>query len=119
MVRDLALPVRIIAAATQREPDGLAMSSRNAYLSPEERQIAGRLNMILKDAVARARTGSDLRAAEAQAIEALWAASFSHVDYVAIRDAETLDHMAALERPARILAAVKVGKTRLIDNMAV
>jgi pantoate--beta-alanine ligase len=119
MVRDLALPVRIIAAATLREPDGLAMSSRNAYLSPEERQIAGRLNMILKDAVARAHTGSDLRAAEAQAIEALWAAGFSHVDYVAIRDAGNLDHIAALERPARILAAVKVGKTRLIDNMAV
>jgi pantoate--beta-alanine ligase len=119
LVRDLALPVRIIAAATQREPDGLAMSSRNAYLSPEERQIAGRLNMILKDAVARAHAGSDLRAAEAQAIEALWAAGFSHVDYVAIRDAGNLDHITALERPARILAAVKVGKTRLIDNMAV
>ena len=119
LVRDLALPVNIIAAATLREPDGLAMSSRNAYLSPEERQIAGRLNMILKDAVARAHASGDLRAAEAQAIEALWAAGFSHVDYVAIRDAGNLDHIASLERPARILAAVKVGKTRLIDNMAV
>jgi pantoate--beta-alanine ligase len=52
-------------------------------------------------------------------MEALWAAGFSHVDYVAIRDAETLDHITRLERPARILAAAKIGKTRLIDNMAV
>jgi len=118
LVRDLALPVTIIGAPTLREPDGLAMSSRNAYLSVEERQVAGRLNVILEDAAAQARLG-DLRGAEARAIEALWEAGFNHVDYVAIRDAQTLDHIAALERPARILAAVKIGKTRLIDNMAV
>jgi pantoate--beta-alanine ligase len=118
LARDLALPTCILGAATLREADGLAMSSRNAYLSPEERQIAGRLNLILKDAIAQARQG-DLRAAEARAIEALWTAGFSHVDYVAIRDAETLEHITNLERPARILAAVKIGKTRLIDNMAI
>jgi pantoate--beta-alanine ligase len=118
LVRDLALPVTIIGVPTLREPDGLALSSRNAYLGPDERRIAGRLNVILKEAAAQARLG-DLRAAEAGAIEKLWAAGFQHVDYVAIRDAETLDHIAALERPARILAAVKIGKTRLIDNMAV
>ena len=117
LVRDLALPVTIIGAPTLREPDGLAMSSRNAYLSAAERQVAGRLNVILGDAAAQARLG-DLRGAEARAIEALWAAGFDHVDYVAIRDAQTLDHIVALERPARILAAVKIGKTRLIDNMA-
>ncbi|HKQ10715.1 MAG TPA: pantoate--beta-alanine ligase [Rhizomicrobium sp.] len=117
LVRDLALPVTIIGAPTLREPDGLAMSSRNAYLGTEERKIAGRLNVILKDAALQARHG-DLRAAEAFAIEALWDAGFSHVDYVAIRDAQTLAHIAALEHPARILAAVKIGKTRLIDNMA-
>lgn len=118
LVRDLALPVTVIGGATLREPDGLAMSSRNAYLSPAERQVAGRLNAILKEAALQARHG-DLRAVEAFAIEALWGAGFSHVDYVAIRDAQTLEHIAALERPARILAAVKIGKTRLIDNMAV
>jgi pantoate--beta-alanine ligase len=118
LVRDLALPVTIIGVPTLREPDGLALSSRNAYLSPEERRVAGQLNVILEEASALARLG-DLRAAEARAIEALWAAGFSHVDYVAIRDAETLDHVAALERPARILAAVKIGKTRLIDNRTV
>jgi pantoate--beta-alanine ligase len=118
LVRDLGLPVTIIGSPTLREADGLALSSRNAYLSPQERAIAGRLNVILKQAVSQARKG-DLRAAEADAIEALWKAGFSHVDYVAIRDAETLDHIVALERPARILAAAKIGKTRLIDNMAI
>jgi pantoate--beta-alanine ligase len=118
LVRDLALPVEIVGAPTLREADGLALSSRNAYLSAEERKIAGQLNLVLKQAVMRARDG-DLRAVEAQAIEALWKAGFSHVDYVAIRDAQTMAHITALERPARLLAAAKVGKTRLIDNMAV
>jgi pantoate--beta-alanine ligase len=118
LARDLALPTRILGAHTLREADGLAMSSRNAYLSPAERAIAGRLNIILKNAIARARRG-DLRLAEAAGIEALWQAGFSHVDYVAIRDAQTLEHITAFDRPARILAAAKIGTTRLIDNMAV
>jgi pantoate--beta-alanine ligase len=117
LVRDLALPVEILGVPTLREADGLALSSRNAYLSTDERKIAGELNIILKRVIAQARDG-DLRAAEAAGVEALWAAGFSHVDYVAIRDAETLDHITRLERPARILAAAKIGKTRLIDNMA-
>ena len=119
LVRDLALPVEIVGVPTLREADGLAMSSRNAYLSADERKIAGELNIILKAAISRAHADGDLRAAEASAIEALWGAGFAHVDYVAIRDAETLDHITRLERPARILAAAKIGKTRLIDNMAV
>jgi pantoate--beta-alanine ligase len=119
LVRDLGLAVEIVGVPTLREADGLAMSSRNAYLGGKERKIAGALNAILKNAVSRARGSGDLRAAEASAIEDLWAAGFSHVDYVAIRDAESLDHIATLDRPARILAAAKIGKTRLIDNMAV
>jgi len=119
LVRDLGLPIRIIGAPTLREADGLALSSRNAYLSADERKIAASLNAILKDAIATARSTGNLRAAEATAIEALWNAGFAHVDYIAIRDAESLDHVTALERPARILAAAKVGKTRLIDNMAI
>jgi len=118
LVRDLALPVTIMGAPTLREVDGLAMTSRNAYLGFGERKIAGRLNIILKEAIVKARGTGNLRAAEAAATVALWNAGFSHVDYVAIRDAESLDHITALERPARILAAVKIGKTRLIDNMA-
>jgi pantoate--beta-alanine ligase len=119
LVRDLALPVEIMAAPTLREADGLAMSSRNAYLSAEERQVAGQLNLVLKQAVAAARGNGDLRAVEGAAVEALWKAGFSQVDYVAIRDAATLDHITNLKRPARILAAAKIGKTRLIDNMSV
>jgi pantoate--beta-alanine ligase len=116
LVRDLALPVEIIGAPTLREADGLALSSRNAYLSPSERKIAGRLNVILKDAIARARQGNP-GAAENWAVQALRDAGFDPVDYVAIRDAESLVPITALERPARILAAAKVGRTRLIDNM--
>jgi pantoate--beta-alanine ligase len=118
MVRDLALPVRIIGAPTLREADGLAMSSRNAYLSADERKVAAKLNRILKNAIADAGNG-DLRAAEAAAESALVAAGFDSVDYVAIRDAESLSVIERLDRPARILAAAKIGKTRLIDNMAV
>lgn len=117
LVRDLALPVEIIAAPTLREADGLALSSRNAYLTAEERKVAGRLNVVLKEAIAAARGGGDLRAVEGAAVDALWKAGFNHVDYVAIRDAATLDHITGLEHPARILAAAKIGKTRLIDNM--
>ena len=118
MVRDLGLPVEIVGAPTLREPDGLALSSRNAYLSADERKVAGRLNLILKDAIIRARQG-DLRDTEAWAEKALRDSGFEPVDYVAIRDAETLAPAASLERPARILAAARVGKTRLIDNMPV
>ena len=109
LVRDLALPTRIIGAPTLREADGLAMSSRNAYLSADERKVAATLNVILKDAILLARRG-DLRAAEMAAESALTTAGFDSVDYVAIRDAESLSVIAALERPARILAAAeKVG----------
>ncbi|HEX4027312.1 MAG TPA: pantoate--beta-alanine ligase [Rhizomicrobium sp.] len=117
MARDLGLPVEIIGAPTLRETDGLALSSRNAYLSPAERKIAGRLNLILKDAIVRARQG-DLPGAEAWAVNALKEAGFDSIDYVAIRDAQTLAPVTSLDRPARILAAAKVGRTRLIDNMA-
>jgi len=117
LARDLALPTEIVGAPIVREADGLALSSRNAYLSQAERKIAGGLNVILKDVIARAKNGG-LRAAEAACAAALKEAGFDSVDYVAIRDAENLAVIDTLARPARVLAAAKVGRTRLIDNMA-
>lgn len=119
LASDLGLKSQIIGMPTLREADGLAMSSRNAYLDASERQIAGKLNLILKEAIVQARAGGDLRETEGAAVEILYEAGFTHVDYVAIRDAESLEHITSLERPARILAAAKVGGTRLIDNMPV
>jgi pantoate--beta-alanine ligase len=116
---DLGLPTRIIGAATAREADGLAMSSRNAYLSAAERAIAGNLNKVLQDAIARARETGALREAEAYGAAALKAVGFDRVDYVAIRDAQSLAVIETLAQPARILAAARIGKTRLIDNMPV
>jgi pantoate--beta-alanine ligase len=119
MTRDLDIPVEIIGCATVREHDGLAMSSRNAYLSADERRIAARLNHIMHDAIKAARNGDAIASVEDDAKRHLVAAGFTGVDYLAIRDAETLAPIADLARPARILAAAWLGKTRLIDNMAV
>lgn len=119
MTRDLDIPVVIHGCPTVREHDGLAMSSRNAYLSADERRIAGRLNHILHDAIKAVHAGHAIKEAEAEASRHLIAAGFSRVDYVAMRDAETLQVISDLSSPSRILAAVWLGKTRLIDNLAV
>ncbi|MBV9043685.1 MAG: pantoate--beta-alanine ligase [Alphaproteobacteria bacterium] len=119
LATDLNLPVEITGAPIVREPDGLAMSSRNAYLNPQERAVAGKLNLILNDAASRAKTGNPIATAEGQAADALLKAGFDSVDYVAIRDASTLQPLDKLNRPARILAAAKIGATRLIDNLPV
>lgn len=119
MARDLDIPVEIIGCATVREHDGLAMSSRNAYLTADQRRMAARLNHILHDAIKEVRAGGAIAAAEAEAQRHLLAAGFDKVDYVAVRDAESLAVIDDLTRPARILAAAWLGKTRLIDNMAV
>jgi pantoate--beta-alanine ligase len=120
LARDLDMPTEIVGCPTVREHDGLAMSSRNFYLSDGERRIAARLNVILHDAIKEIRRGeASIAEAEAEAARHLKAAGFAMVDYVAVRDANTLEPIAALARPARILAAAWLGKTRLIDNMAV
>lgn len=120
LVRDLDIPVAIIAGPTVREPDGLAMSSRNAYLSPSERSAAARMNVILKRAVADLERGGEVAAIEHAAKLALDEAGFDPIDYVAVRDAEDLSALAArVDRPARILAAAWLGATRLIDNFPV
>jgi len=119
MVSDLGLPIEIIGGATMREADGLAMSSRNAYLNADERKIAGQLNVILNNLKRRLRVSEGIAGAEEFARKALLEAGFSSVDYVAIRDAETLKKIEHLSGAARILAAAKIGNTRLIDNMPV
>jgi pantoate--beta-alanine ligase len=117
MVRDLRLPIEIPGGAIMREPDGLAMSSRNAYLSLEEREIAGHLNVALRDVANKAQEGEAIASAEARGREALLRAGFTSVDYVAVRDAESLAPIETLSRSARVLAAAKIGSTRLIDNV--
>ena len=119
LTADLGLPIDIVGAPIIREADGLAMSSRNAYLGAEQRRIAGRLNLVLRDAITRLKHGDAVAVAEQFARSDLREAGFDTVDYVAIRDAATLETITGLDRPARFLAAAKIGATRLIDNMAV
>jgi pantoate--beta-alanine ligase len=119
-VRDLDLPIQIVGSPTERDGWGLALSSRNAYLSEDELAIARRLNGVLAEAGARASAGEPIDGVESDAAEALLQAGFASVDYVAIRRAEDLGSFAGVvDAPARILAAAWLGKTRLIDNMAV
>lgn len=119
LVRDLDIPVEVAGCPTVREADGLAMSSRNAYLAPGERAIAVKLNLVLKDCIEALKHGVEPAAVERAGALQLHDAGFEVVDYVAVRDAERLEPIETLERPARILAAAWLGKTRLIDNMAV
>lgn len=114
LVRDLDIPVEIIGGQIIREADGLAMSSRNSYLSPDQRAIAGRLNHVLRE-LAEASDPPDI--AEAAARQALLEAGFSEVDYACIRDAETLAAPDKQTTRRRALIAARLGDIRLIDNM--
>ena len=110
----------IVGAAIVREEDGLALSSRNAYLSAEERQVAGRLNALMHRAIAQIEAGNDVPAALAELEAALLAAGFASVDYAALADSASLAPISALTgAPARLLVAARLGSTRLIDNMPV
>ncbi len=117
--RDLDIPVRVEGLPTVREADGLAMSSRNAYLTADERARAPELNRALVEAAedlsAGAESGAVLDAVRAR----LQAAGFGTIDYVELRDAETLEPVRGVDRPARLLAAAWLGKARLIDNVPV
>ena len=124
MARDLDL-VRphadaIHGVTTVREADGLAMSSRNAYLTPEQRQSAAALPAAMRSAIAEIESGVDLGDALAQLARALLAAGFLSVDYAELRDAADLSLLPARsDQPMRLLVAARMGKARLIDNMAV
>jgi pantoate--beta-alanine ligase len=117
MAEDFDLGVEILGVTTQREDDGLALSSRNAYLLPEDRARAVALPRALGAAERAISEGGDPAAAIAQALDMLAAAGFD-VDYVALADAETLGAPVE-DRPMRLLAAARIGTTRLIDNVAV
>ena len=120
MVRDLDMPVEIIGRPTVREPDGLAMSSRNAYLSPQQRRIAPALYRILCETAEALSRGGSAAPILATARERLLEAGFTAVDYVELRDAEDLEPLERLvTRPGRLLAAARLGETRLIDNLPV
>jgi pantoate--beta-alanine ligase len=119
MARDLDLGVKVIGSKTVRERDGLAMSSRNVYLSAEERQVAPTLHKAMKASAARIRAGEDIAAALAAGEEMIGNAGFT-LDYLEARHAETLAPIGSLkEGPIRMLVAARLGTTRLIDNIAV
>ena len=119
MTRDLDFNIEIIGVPTVREADGLALSSRNAYLTDDERARAAALPDAMREAAAAIIGGETVSFAIIAAKARLFEAGFAAVDYIELRDAETLEPAATLERPARLIAAAQIGKTRLIDNIAV
>jgi pantoate--beta-alanine ligase len=119
MVRDLDIATEIVGVPTQRDADGLALSSRNVYLTGEERLAASALPRALGEAATAIQDGGDVARALANALQALERAGFGPIDYVALCDADSLEALTFLDRPARILAAARLGKTRLIDNLPV
>lgn len=124
MARDLDLTrphvTDIIGVPTVREDDGLAMSSRNRYLSPTDRKNAATLPAAMKAAIAAIEGGADVEASTSTLQKTLLAAGFSSVDYAALADAMSLQPLTVLgNTPARLLVAARIGGTRLIDNMAV
>jgi pantoate--beta-alanine ligase len=119
MAADLDLGVKVIGVPTVRERDGLAMSSRNVYLSPEQRAIAPILHRTMKDAARRLRNGHDLKAVMTSGSRTIQDAGFA-LDYFEARHAETLAQVSSIEDgPLRLLVAAKIGTTRLIDNIGV
>jgi len=119
MVADLGIPVEVVGVPTVRETDGLALSSRNAYLSPDERARAVALPNALKAARDAIRDGSAVGAAVQSAKQSLVDAGFLRIDYLALVDAETLEPLDAPQGDMRLIAAAVIGTTRLIDNLAV
>ena len=118
MVRDLCMPFEIVGMPTVREADGLAMSSRNRYMNPTERAIAAGLYRELNAVAKAARGGASCTAAAAEATKALLAGGFDKIEYLTVVDAESLVPLEKVSGPARVIAAVRLGRTRLIDNIA-
>jgi pantoate--beta-alanine ligase len=121
LVADLDIPVEILGGPIARARDGLALSSRNAYLTDAERPVAAELHRALAAAVEALRAGRPVAEVEAQAMARLLAAGFARVDYVEVRGAADLARLGPgpVQPPARVLGAAMLRKTRLIDNLAV
>jgi pantoate--beta-alanine ligase len=121
LVQDLDLDVAILAAPIIRETDGLALSSRNLYLSPAERDVAPRLHATLQWAAEGLTCGDPIEATEREAVSRLQSAGFDKIDYVEVRDPCDLSRLPhkKLTGDARLLAAAWIGRTRLIDNLGV
>lgn len=119
MARDLDFGVDILGAPIARDADGLALSSRNAYLSDTQRAVASAFPAALNAAAQAIAGGADVGEALAKAEAAIVAGGFDSVDYVALADADSLERLRAFRAPARLLAAARIGKTRLIDNQPV
>ena len=117
LVRDLDLPVRVEIVPTVREPDGLALSSRNVYLSAEQRAGAPTLNRALQVMLSQMREGEDTVAARRRAWTEL--APVAQWDYLDLVDADTFAPLESLRAPAFVIGAARFGKTRLIDNLLV
>jgi len=117
MIEDLNMPVEVVTGETIRESDGLAKSSRNQYLSKEDRQIATLLYKELEKSVSKAKAGHDLALTESEAIEFLEKQGFS-CDYFQFRDALNLDKPTQKSRQLVLLAAAYLKTTRLIDNLS-
>ncbi len=119
MAQDLQLGVEILGVETVRDDDGLALSSRNAYLSADERSRAVELPCALNDAAEQIRSDAPVADALAEAKDRLKAAGFSRIDYVALVNALTHEPLDRPGGPMRLIAAAVIGTTRLIDNVAV
>lgn len=119
MARDLDFALDILGAPIARDTDGLALSSRNAYLSKEQRAAAVAFPDALKAAAKAIAGGADVAQALAKAEADIVNGGFDSVDYVALADADSLERLSNFSKPARLLAAARMGKTRLIDNLAV
>lgn len=119
MARDLDLGVDVVGLATVRESDGLAMSSRNVYLSTAQRAVAPMLHRVMKEAAKRLRNGGNLETVMSDGTKTIGDAGFA-LDYFEARHAETLAPIRSLkDGPVRLLVAAKIGTTRLIDNIGV
>jgi len=119
MVRDLDMDVELVGMPILRDTDGLALSSRNAYLSEAQRKTALALPQALRRAAAGIESGGAIERALAAAKAEILSAGFGTVDYVALVDAGSLQPLVTLDREARLLGAARIGATRLIDNFPV